>query len=63
MPLLMAKLACVLLLVVLLEVLKSYCKKALGGEAEVYLAKMKKIGKVTLPLSILIVVLAVLVFR
>lgn len=63
MPLLIAKLACVLLLVGLLEVLKSHCKKALAEEAEVYLEKMKKIGKVTLPLSVFIVVLAVLVFR
>ena len=63
MPLLMAKLGCVLLLVVLLEILKGYCKKALAGEAEVYLGKMKKIGKITIPLSVLIVVLAVLVFH
>lgn len=62
-PLLMLKLSCVVLLVVLLEILKGYCKKALNGEAEEYLAKMKKIGKITLPLSILIVVLAVLVFH
>ena len=62
-PLLILKLSCVLFLVILLEVLKGYCKKALNGEAEEYLAKMKKVGKITLPLSIVIVVLAVLVFH
>ena len=61
-PLLMAKLALVVLLIILIVRLVSLGKKATADNSGEALKKMEKIGKGTLPLGIVIVILAVLVF-
>ena len=63
MPLLMAKLALVIVLASLIAVLNSYAKKAAQGDAEVQLKKMEKLGKMTLLIGLTIVVLAVSIFH
>ena len=63
MPLLMTKLALVVLLIILIARLVALGKQAKANNGGVALEKMEKIGKVTLPLGIVIVILAVLVFH
>lgn len=60
---LLAKLVCVLLLIVMVVTMNGLAKKAKkqgGGES---LEKIKKMGMVTLPLGIVIIILAVLTFH
>ena len=63
MPLLMLKLAGVVLLAVLIGVSAVWGKRAKQGDAGMYLPKMGKLGKVSLLTTVGIVVLAVLVFH
>ncbi|MFT5512745.1 MAG: putative membrane protein [Bacteroidia bacterium] len=61
--LLLVKLAAVIIMIALVAVLSSLAKvakKEQGGEA---MTKIQKLGKITLPLGLIIVVLAVLTFR
>lgn len=62
-PLLMAKLALVVILTILIGMLISLGKKVKAENGGPALDKMEKIGKITLPLGIIIVILAVLVFH
>ena len=62
-PLLMAKLALVLVLTILLIVLSLMMKKAKAGEAETYLGKIPKVGRISLLTALTIVSLAVIVFH
>jgi putative copper export protein len=58
------KLGCVLFLAVLVGFIDSYAKKIRkGGDPAVYMPKIAKIGRITLPLGILIIILAVMVFH
>lgn len=63
MPLLMAKLALVLILIILIFAINRLTGKARAGAAERQLKKMEKLGKMTLLIALAIVVLAVLVFH
>jgi uncharacterized membrane protein len=63
MPLLMAKLTLVIILVVLIIMINQMVKKARSGDAEVQLKKMATLGKMTLIVSLAIVILAVCVFH
>ncbi|HEY5826335.1 MAG TPA: hypothetical protein VIT44_18325 [Cyclobacteriaceae bacterium] len=63
MPLLMLKLALVILLVVLITMINSLTKKAIQGNAAEYLKKMEKLGKMTLPIGLIIIILAVYIFH
>jgi uncharacterized membrane protein len=62
-PLLMLKLALVSLLAVLIIVINVFSGKAKKGDAEEQLKKIELLGKLTLPLSIIIVILAVSIFH
>lgn len=62
-PLLIAKLVCVLLLIVVIGIITNFSKKARQGDTEKYIKKIAALGKVSLTLSLSIVVLAVLVFH
>jgi len=62
-PLLIAKLALVLILVILLVVIKLNVAKIKKGELVKGAAVIEKIGKFTLPLGVIIVIVAVLVFK
>lgn len=62
-PLLIAKLLCVAILIVFIVLINIGASKARAGDAEAQFRKMKVYGKVTLLLSIAIVVLAVFVFH
>ncbi len=62
-PLLMVKLTLVVILTVLIAVLVSLGKKVTNNSDINALHKMEKVGKITLPLGIIIVILAVLVFH
>ena len=63
MPELIGKLAGVLVLIVLLGMITINSKKAQTTGDEKYLNNLEKLGKLSLPLVILIVVLAVLTFH
>lgn len=62
-PLLIAKLVCVVVLMAVIGIITSYSKKARIGDTEKYMKKVQALGKVSLSLSLAIVVLAVLVFH
>lgn len=63
MPLLMAKLALVVVLIILITMINALVKKTRSGDAEVHLKKMATIGKMTLIIALTIVILAVSVFH
>ena len=63
MPLLMVKLGLVMLLAGLITMINSLTKKAIQGNAAEHLKKMEKLGKLTLPLGLIIIVLAVYIFH
>ena len=63
MPLFHAKLTLVVILTLLIMKLMSLSKKARSGQVEETLPKMEKLGKMTLPIALAIVVLAVLTFH
>ncbi len=63
MPLLMLKLLLVVTLIVLIATINSYAKKAMNGDAAAQLKRMEKLGKITLPIGLIIVVLAVFIFH
>ena len=62
-PLLMLKLGLVSLLAVLIILINVLSGKAKKGDAEEQLKKIELLGKLTLPLSIIIVILAVSIFH
>ncbi len=62
-PLLVLKLVLVVILVVLISLINLSTKKARKGDAEVQLKKMEQLGKMTLMLSLIIVILAVYIFH
>ena len=61
-PLLMLKLALVLLLIVLIILLNSFAKKAYNDPVTQF-KKMEKLGKITLFIGLVIVILAVNIFH
>lgn len=63
MPFLMAKLALVVVLIGLIVMINMLVKKARTGDAAVELKKMGKLGKMTLIISLAIVILAVCIFH
>lgn len=63
MPLLMAKLALVLVLGAVVGINSSLARKARNGDAHVPMERMAMLGRIALLTSLTIVVLAVLVFR
>lgn len=63
MPLLMTKLALVAILIVLITLINISGKKALNGDAEKQLKKMGTLGKLTLIVSLAIVIVAVNIFH
>jgi uncharacterized membrane protein len=63
MPLLMAKLALVVVLIGLIIAINMLVKKARSGDAAVELKKMATLGKMTLIIALTIVILAVCVFH
>lgn len=63
MPLLMLKLALVMFLAALIGMINNLTRKAMQGDAATHLKKMEKLGKMTLPLSLVIVILAVYIFH
>jgi uncharacterized membrane protein len=62
-PLLMVKLALVLILIVLITMINIAGKKAMNGDAERHFKKMKTMGKLTLIISLGIVIVAVNIFH
>ncbi len=62
-PLLITKLILVLLLAVLIGVIGVYARKAKQGEPEMHLKKIEPIGKITLLITLAIVILAVYFFH
>lgn len=62
-PLLIAKLLCVSILIIFIVLINVAASRARAGDAEAQFKKMKGYGKVTLLLSIAIIVLAVYVFH
>ena len=62
-PLLIAKLTLVLVLGALIGINSSYARKARQGNAQTYMPKIARLGRIALITSVTIVVLAVLVFR
>ena len=62
-PLLVLKLVLVVILVVLISLINLSTKKSRKGDAEVQLKKMEQLGKMTLMLSLIIVILAVYIFH
>ena len=62
-PLLIAKLTLVIILLIVLTLISLTAKKAKQGDAEVHLKKIQQLGKITLPLSIIIVILAIYIFH
>ena len=63
MPMLIAKLALVLILTLTVVILSIYTRRAKNGDTEAQLKKIENLGKVSLLSGIAIVVLAVLIFR
>lgn len=62
-PLLLTKLVLVVLLIVVIGLITNFSKKAKKGDTEKYMKKVQALGKVSLSLSLAILVLAVLVFH
>lgn len=62
-PLLIIKLVLVIVLTTLIIMIHLYAEKALKGDEEAQLKKMEILGKSTLPLAIIIVILAVYIFH
>jgi uncharacterized membrane protein len=62
-PLLMVKLSLVLVLIVLIAMINIAGKKAMNGDAERQFKKMKTMGKLTLLISVGIVIVAVNIFH
>lgn len=62
-PMLMLKLGLVCVLVALISMIGVYTKKARQGDSELYLKKMEQLGKMTLPIGLVIVILAVYIFH
>jgi len=63
MPLLMLKLVLVIALVIIIVLLGRLSKKALTGDADLQLQKMAKLGKMTMLIALVIVGLAIYIFR
>jgi hypothetical protein len=63
MPLLICKLVLVLILGGLIGMISAKARKAKAGDAEIHLQKIAPLGKLTLLISLAIVILAVLVFH
>jgi hypothetical protein len=59
----MAKLTLVLVLAAMIGIISGHARKARQGQAEVHLKKIENLGKITMLVGILIVILAVLVFH
>ena len=62
-PLLIVKLALVLVLAALIGIISSYARKAKEGDTELYLKKIEILGKLALLTAIIIVILAVYIFH
>lgn len=62
-PTLVAKLLAVLVLIVMIVLMNGIAKKVNRPEGSDALGKLEQMGKITLPLSIIIIVLAVLTFH
>ena len=62
-PLLIVKLILAAILVVILILIDASKKRAKKGNAEAELKKMEKLGKMTLPIGIIIVIVAVNIFH
>jgi uncharacterized membrane protein len=62
-PLLIVKLSLVLVLIVLIAMITIAGKKAMNGDAEKQFKKMKTLGKLTLLISLAIVIVAVNIFH
>ncbi len=62
-PLLMTKLILVVILAVLLGIISVHTRKAMTGDAEMYLGKIAGLGRLTMIISLTIVILAVYVFH
>jgi uncharacterized membrane protein len=62
-PLLILKLTLVVVLLIIITLISSAAKKAQKGDAEAHLKKIQQLGKITLPISIIIVILAVYIFH
>ena len=62
-PTLVAKLAMVLVLIIFLGIIKYNSSKALKGDPEKYMNRLRKVGPVTLLISLVIIILAVLSFH
>ncbi len=62
-PLLIAKLVLVLVLGALIGIISSTAKKAKKGNAEIHIKKIETLGKLALLTSLVIVIIAVLVFH
>lgn len=63
MPYLLAKLGLVVVLTVCIGIMEVYTKKAKQNNGGVYLNKLSGMGRIVLPVGILIVILAVLTFH
>lgn len=63
MPMLVAKLALVVILTVVITMLSVYANRAKKGDTEANLKKIENLGRVSLLTGMVIVVLAVLIFR
>ena len=62
-PLLIIKLMLVVILSILITMINIYSKKAMKMDAEVQLKKMEVLGKMTLIIGVIIVILAVYIFH
>ncbi|HTF22258.1 MAG TPA: hypothetical protein VK658_29460 [Chryseolinea sp.] len=62
-PLLIGKLVLAVVLAVLIAMINLLTKKAERGNAEVYLKRMEQLGKMTLLIGLIIVILAILIFH
>jgi uncharacterized membrane protein len=62
-PLLILKLVLVVILVILITLINLSSKKAKKGDAESQLKKMARLGKMTLVLGVVIVIVAIYVFH
>lgn len=62
MPTLMLKLAFFIVLTIIVAFINRYAKKAVKQNDPSYFAKMEKLGKYSLPLGVMIIVLAVATF-
>lgn len=63
MPLLIVKLVLVLVLGALIGMISAAARKAKQGDPEVHMKRTEFLGKFTLPITLIIVILAVLVFH